>query len=58
MSTERRSEFAANMKEGTYAEGVQGVVPTVTYPSHTNAGDGSVAGEAWNLCEHAIRSAR
>ena len=22
-------------KEGTYAEGVQGVVPTVTYPSHT-----------------------
>src|SRR5882724_3079706 len=23
------------MKEGTYAEGVQGVVPTVTYPSHT-----------------------
>jgi len=28
------------MKEGTYAEGVQGVVPTVTYPSHTDAGDG------------------
>jgi predicted AlkP superfamily pyrophosphatase or phosphodiesterase len=23
------------MMEGTYAEGVQGVVPTVTYPSHT-----------------------
>jgi predicted AlkP superfamily pyrophosphatase or phosphodiesterase len=23
------------MKEGTYADGVQGVVPTVTYPSHT-----------------------
>lgn len=23
------------MKEGMYAEGVQGVVPTVTYPSHT-----------------------
>jgi predicted AlkP superfamily pyrophosphatase or phosphodiesterase len=23
------------LKEGTYAEGVQGVVPTVTYPSHT-----------------------
>jgi len=23
------------MKEGTYAEGVTGVVPTVTYPSHT-----------------------
>src|SRR5215831_14788500 len=23
------------MKEGTYAEGVEGVVPTVTYPSHT-----------------------
>ncbi len=23
------------MAEGTYAEGVQGVVPTVTYPSHT-----------------------
>lgn len=23
------------MREGTYAEGVQGVVPTVTYPSHT-----------------------
>ena len=23
------------MHEGTYAEGVQGVVPTVTYPSHT-----------------------
>jgi predicted AlkP superfamily pyrophosphatase or phosphodiesterase len=23
------------MKEGTYAEGVAGVVPTVTYPSHT-----------------------
>jgi predicted AlkP superfamily pyrophosphatase or phosphodiesterase len=23
------------MKEGAYAEGVQGVVPTVTYPSHT-----------------------
>src|SRR5271154_1350615 len=23
------------MTEGTYAEGVQGVVPTVTYPSHT-----------------------
>jgi predicted AlkP superfamily pyrophosphatase or phosphodiesterase len=23
------------MKDGTYAEGVQGVVPTVTYPSHT-----------------------
>ena len=23
------------LKEGTYAEGVQGVIPTVTYPSHT-----------------------
>jgi predicted AlkP superfamily pyrophosphatase or phosphodiesterase len=23
------------LREGTYAEGVQGVVPTVTYPSHT-----------------------
>jgi predicted AlkP superfamily pyrophosphatase or phosphodiesterase len=23
------------LKEGTYADGVQGVVPTVTYPSHT-----------------------
>ncbi len=23
------------LKEGTYAEGVEGVVPTVTYPSHT-----------------------
>jgi predicted AlkP superfamily pyrophosphatase or phosphodiesterase len=23
------------MKEGTYAEGVEGVIPTVTYPSHT-----------------------
>src|SRR4029077_8524340 len=23
------------LKEGTYAEGVAGVVPTVTYPSHT-----------------------
>jgi predicted AlkP superfamily pyrophosphatase or phosphodiesterase len=23
------------LKEGTYAEGVVGVVPTVTYPSHT-----------------------
>src|SRR5258708_32925075 len=23
------------MKEGTYAEGVQGVIPTVTYASHT-----------------------
>jgi predicted AlkP superfamily pyrophosphatase or phosphodiesterase len=23
------------LKEGTYAQGVQGVVPTVTYPSHT-----------------------
>ena len=23
------------MKEGAYAEGVTGVVPTVTYPSHT-----------------------
>jgi predicted AlkP superfamily pyrophosphatase or phosphodiesterase len=23
------------MKEGTYADGVEGVVPTVTYPSHT-----------------------
>jgi predicted AlkP superfamily pyrophosphatase or phosphodiesterase len=23
------------MKEGTFAEGVQGVIPTVTYPSHT-----------------------
>jgi predicted AlkP superfamily pyrophosphatase or phosphodiesterase len=23
------------LKEGAYAEGVQGVVPTVTYPSHT-----------------------
>jgi predicted AlkP superfamily pyrophosphatase or phosphodiesterase len=24
------------MKEGTFAEGVQGVIPTVTYPSHTS----------------------
>src|ERR1700686_3710341 len=23
------------LQEGTYAEGVQGVIPTVTYPSHT-----------------------
>src|ERR1700685_1630616 len=23
------------LKQGTYADGVQGVVPTVTYPSHT-----------------------
>src|SRR5208337_3370368 len=23
------------LKEGTYADGVQGVIPTVTYPSHT-----------------------
>src|ERR1700761_8812824 len=28
-------ELRSFLKEGTYAEGVIGVVPTVTYPSHT-----------------------
>ncbi|MDE1160434.1 MAG: ectonucleotide pyrophosphatase/phosphodiesterase [Acidobacteriaceae bacterium] len=28
-------ELRSFLKQGTYADGVQGVVPTVTYPSHT-----------------------
>jgi predicted AlkP superfamily pyrophosphatase or phosphodiesterase len=32
------------LHEGTYAQGVTGVIPTVTYPSHTTL----MTGEAWN----------
>src|SRR5215510_1704373 len=39
LESERRGLKIPNLrrflKEGTYASGVEGVVPTVTYPSHT-----------------------
>ena len=42
------------LKEGTYAEGVVGVVPTVTYPEPHDASDRRLAGEARDIRQHYV----
>lgn len=37
------------VSQGAYADGVIGVCPTNTYPSHTIFGHGSRTGRAWHL---------
>ena len=45
------------LKEGAYADGVQGVVPTVTYPSHTTLMTGVWPAKHGIFGKHDIRSA-